>query len=113
MALICTIDDHVGCREGIQVLLEDMGHQTEGFNSAEDFLAADSSFDQIILDISLPGKSGIELLAHLRASGITTPVILYSGLPEKTIRRSYRRFENTVFLSKPFRLNKLLALLSI
>lgn len=88
-------------------MLTELGYNAIPFRSVEEFLASDKSFDQIILDVHMPGKSGLDLLADLRASGDLTPVILYSGsiTPEEAATAS--RITNVSVLEKPFKIAEL------
>jgi len=75
------IDDEQDVREGLQMLLKSIGLTVETFSSANDFL------DQyqlewpgcILVDIRMPGMSGIELQKKLNAMGAPIPVIVISG----------------------------------
>ena len=107
MESICCIDDHDGCRTGIIDVLTELGYNATPFRTVEEFLESGQSFDQIILDVHLPGQSGLELLADLRASGDNTPVIIYSGsiTPEEAATAS--RITNVSVLDKPFKIGEL------
>lgn len=108
MKSICCIDDHAGCRTGIIDMLTELGYQATPFCSVEDFQASGRSFDQIILDVKLPGQSGLDLLAELRASGVLTPVILYSGSVTSREVAIATRLTNVAVLAKPFKLAELI-----
>ena len=112
MKSICCIDDHERCRAGIIELLTELGFDATPFQCAEEFLDANQTFDQIILDVKLPGQSGLELLVSLRDSGDLTPVILYSGsIKELKVARA-NALSNVSILDKPFKVHELLALLN-
>jgi two-component system nitrate/nitrite response regulator NarL len=76
---VLLIDDHALVRKGIEELLQSRGIQVvaavssgeEGVRRARELVA-----DIILLDIKMPGMSGIETLKSLRASGVRTPVVM-------------------------------------
>lgn len=75
-------DDHAIVRKGlIQVLREEFPDAgiTEVANSAEVFLQLHKQiWDVILLDISMPGKNGIEILKQARTNGIKAPILMIS-----------------------------------
>lgn len=75
------IDDERDVRDGLQMLLKSVGHIVETFPSAIDFLEK-YQLDWpgcILVDIRMPGMSGIELQKKLNAMGAPIPVIVISG----------------------------------
>ena len=76
---VLLIDDHALVRKGIEGLLNSRGVQVvASVSSGEEGLvrARELSADIILLDIRMPGMSGIETLKQLRASGIGVPVVM-------------------------------------
>lgn len=78
---VAVIDDDDAVRDSTCTLLEAFGHAIASFASAADFLADSrvADFDCLLLDLPMPGMSGIELLEALKARGIATPVIILTG----------------------------------
>lgn len=74
---IAVVDDDAGVRAATQNLLNSNGFLTRGFSSAEQFLQSrhGCSAACLVLDLRLPGMSGLELQRELRAKGLTIPVI--------------------------------------
>jgi FixJ family two-component response regulator len=74
---IAVVDDDAGVRAATQDLLNANGFQTRGFSSAEQFLQSrhGCSAACLVLDMRLPGMSGLELQRELRAKGLTIPAI--------------------------------------
>jgi len=101
--VIVIIDDDDGVRDSTRVLLEACGYATDGYASANEFLAKTSGAagDCLLLDVQMPGMSGIELLEHLRNHGIQTPVVLMTANIESLGDRAIRAGAVTV-LRKPF-----------
>ena len=81
--LIVIIDDDASVREALQGLLHAVGFTTEAFSSAEAFLQSGRLDDTacLITDIQLRGMSGLQLQAHLSASGARIPIIIITALP--------------------------------
>ncbi len=78
---ILIVDDEPGIRELVGQILQDEGYEVQTAASGEDALEAVGRdvFDLILLDLWLPGIDGIEVLKQLKASGVSTPVIVISG----------------------------------
>jgi CheY-like chemotaxis protein/anti-sigma regulatory factor (Ser/Thr protein kinase) len=66
---ICVVDDNEDAAVSMAALLSLLGHQVEVFNTAEQLLEADrrDAYDVFLLDIGLPGMTGLELARRLRA----------------------------------------------
>ncbi|MFP4042549.1 MAG: response regulator [Bacteroidia bacterium] len=86
MIKILLVDDHVIVRKGIKQLLEettDIQVESEAGTAEEMFKKINNKhFDIVILDISLPGRSGLDALKQLRKSLPELPVLILSMYPE-------------------------------
>jgi twitching motility two-component system response regulator PilH len=109
---ILVVDDYPDAREFIQVLLEGAGFIVCTAASGEEAVAVacDESPDAVLMDLHLPGTSGVEATRRIKSiAGLKdTPVIAY------TAREDYARGWGDLFFdvcSKPCRLGKLLALI--
>jgi len=99
------VDDDNGVRSSIRVLLKSVGIASTALASAQEFLA---SFDPrqpgcLVLDIRMPGMSGLELQQRLNLSGAVIPVIFITGhgdIPMAVEAMQHGAFD---FLQKPFR----------
>jgi CheY-like chemotaxis protein len=78
---LLVIDDDASARTAVRTLLKDDSVVIEEAGSAEEALekTTHTAFDCIVLDLGLPGMSGIEFLEHLARGGHTPPVVVYSG----------------------------------
>ena len=78
---LLVVDDDEGARRAVQTLLQQQNLAIDEAVSAEDALQkmADTVYDCIVLDLGLPGMSGIELLEHLAKDHKLPPVVVYSG----------------------------------
>lgn len=87
MTCVLLVDDHAVVRQGLrQVLAESLPDATFGdaANGEEALrLARTTNWDIVVLDISLPGKSGLEVLKELRAAHPGLPVLVLSMHPEE------------------------------
>jgi DNA-binding NarL/FixJ family response regulator len=87
MIRILVADDHSVVREGIKQILagqEDMVVEDEAANGQEVLgKVAKKEFDLILLDISMPGRSGLEILEELKAVHPRLPVLILSMHPEE------------------------------
>ncbi len=85
MMRVLVADDHSLFRQGLRRLLEDApdlevaGEAGDGFTALE--LARSGNWDLMLLDITLPGIGGLEVLRRLRAEGIDLPVLILSMHP--------------------------------
>jgi two-component system response regulator FixJ len=79
--MIFIVDDDAGVRDSLRLLLECEGFEAQEFASCREFLDADRSGEGncLIVDVHMPGMSGIELLETVRRDGDTLPVIVVSG----------------------------------
>ena len=104
-ALVVVVDDDLSVRESLPELLQQCGFAATAFASADDFLAS-STMDQtscLILDIVMPGMSGIELARELARRGQAIPIVFISGDGDERDRLRLLLQEGAVeCLFKPF-----------
>src|SRR6478672_1228360 len=102
--LVSVVDDDESVRESLPDLLKEMGFDTLTFSSAEDFLA--SAFTErtrcLLLDIAMPGMSGLELQEELVRQRRLIPVVFITANPEEPQRRQIRESGAIDCLIKPF-----------
>src|ERR1051326_6573240 len=79
--VVHVIDDSAALRESFEALLESHGIKAHSYASAEEFWrnAAPLPIDCLIIDIDLPGASGVDLLGHLRRNDVVTPALFITG----------------------------------
>jgi FixJ family two-component response regulator len=108
--LIAIIDDDESVRVAMGGMVESFGYAPVTFESANDFLKSDKLPDAscLILDVQMPGMSGLELHSQLIASGRRIPTIFVTAFPDKRVRDRATRAGGVCFLSKPFGRNDLL-----
>ena len=78
---VAIVDDDAGMRAAAQALLKSNGFRTRGFSSAERFLCSRHGLEAgcLVLDMRLPGASGLELQRELRAMGLAIPAIFVTA----------------------------------
>jgi len=100
------VDDQSALREATENLLKSAGLKAVSFASAEDFLQARAleGAGCLILDVRLPGMSGLELQEHLAADGIHVPVVFITAQEDSDGRMRARALRSgaLAFLRKPF-----------
>ena len=112
-SLVYVIDDDAGVRQSLTSLLQSIGMRVEAFSSAADFLKKGRMVDGIdagclILDVRLPGTSGLDFQAQLAKAGIHLPIIFISGHGDVPITVRAMKAGAVEFLTKPFREQDLL-----
>lgn len=108
--LITVIDDDNSICRMLSRIISSAGLNVEAFNSAEEFLASGRLNDSscLILDVDLPGMSGIDLQRQLNDSGSDVPIIFISG-KQVGSTRDHALSEGAVgFFHKPFSMETLL-----
>jgi FixJ family two-component response regulator len=108
---IVIIDDDVLVRQALGDCVESAGYAVEGFGSAEEFLASAATRTAacLIVDIQLPGISGLELQGKLADKRL--PIVFVSAQGTNANREKAMRQGASGFLSKPFRREDLLKIL--
>ena len=101
---ISVVDDDESMREAIKALIGSMGFSVEDFSSAEDFLNSGRSqaCDCLILDVMMPGLSGLELQQRLMADHQLIPIIFVTAHFSEKERMRAMQAGAVDFLSKPF-----------
>ena len=104
--VIAIVDDQAALREATENLLKSAGLKAVSFASAEDFLQAAplAGAGCLILDVRLPGMSGLELQEHLAADGIRVPVVFITAQEDSDgrMRAQALRSGAPAFMRKPF-----------
>ncbi|MBB03735.1 MAG: DNA-binding response regulator [Planctomyces sp.] len=111
MARILIIEDQLKLQRNLQLLLETEGHEVVAVDSGETGYetAVAETFDAILLDLNLPGRDGLDVLAALRSQGICSPVLIITARDsiEERVAGLDRGADD--YLIKPFAHAELLA----
>src|SRR5579863_7192880 len=111
MGSVLIIDDEAAIRESLETLLEMEGYGVESADSGELGLAriGEQSFDLVLLDLALPDRNGMELLAEIHAQDPQLSIIMITayGTVENAVKAMQVGAAN--FIQKPWDNEKLLA----
>jgi two-component system response regulator FixJ len=104
-ATVYVVDDDDGMRRALSLLLTTVGYKTAAFASPKDFL---EKFQRdaagcLVLDIRMPGMSGLELQQHLNRMGSMLPVIFITGHGDVPMAVQAMKEGAFEFVQKPFR----------
>ena len=104
-AMIFVVDDDVSMREALQRLLRSVGLQVTTFASAREFLQHRGAEVPgcLVLDVRLPGLSGLDLQHELAAAQIDLPIIFMTGYGDIPMTVRAMKAGAVEFLTKPFR----------
>ena len=109
------VDDDAGVRQALSSLLRSVGLRVETFGSAHEFLASPrtDSPSCLVLDVSLPDGSGLDVPGELNNLDVPLPIIFITG--HGTIPMSVRAMKSGAleFLTKPFRDDDLLGAIDV
>ena len=104
--LIAVVDDEAALREAIRSLLRSAGFNAQCFASAVEFLRGDSVKRAacLILDVHLPGMSGLELQQLMVAQGSRIPIVFITGQDDAngSLQAQALQAGAVAFLRKPF-----------
>lgn len=108
--IVMIVDDDEPLRVALASILKSAGFNVGKFASAEDFLrsAERQRTSCLILDLRLPGMSGIELQRQLREMGHVVPIVFITAHGDATIRELVMKAGAVGFLTKPVRRDALL-----
>ena len=100
---VAIVDDDEAVREDLSNVLPVLDLSCLTFDRAAAFMAeyAPGSFDCLITDVSMPGRSGLELLQHLRSLGSSMPVIIVTADTNPTTRSRAMKGGAHAYLTKP------------
>ena len=102
--LVSVVDDDESVRESLPDLLKEFGFAARAFSSGQAFLSSDSVDETrcLILDIAMPGMSGLDLQQELKRRGQVIPIIFITGQKDEDIRKRASQQGAVKFLYKPF-----------
>lgn len=107
---VLVVDDDASMREVLQSLLESVGLRVETFKTAQDFLDRRplEGLACLVLDVRLPGLSGLDLQKELTRSGSPIPIVFITGHGDVAMSVQAMKAGAVEFLTKPFRDQQLL-----
>ena len=102
--LLSVVDDDEMLRESLPDLLREFGFAARAFSSGQEFLSSDYVDETrcLVLDVAMPGMSGLDLQKELKRRGQAIPIIFISGQKDEETRKQAFRQGAVKFLYKPF-----------
>ena len=102
--VVVVVDDDESVRESLPDLLREFGFTVLTFSSADEFLASDALERArcLVLDIVMPGMSGLDLQKELKSRGSKLPIIFITARKDEAIRKRVLDQGAVDVLLKPF-----------
>ncbi len=103
--VVYVVDDDEGIRASLESLIRSVGLNVQTFASAQDFLGAKkmAAPSCLVLDVRLPGLSGLDLQSELAKAEIHTPIVFITGHGDIPMSVRAIKAGAVEFLTKPFR----------
>jgi len=103
--MVFVIDDDAAVRESIQGLLKSVGLRSDAFGTTQEFLSSQRAEGPscLVLDVRLPGVSGLDFQRQLADAGVGIPVIFITGHGDIPMTVRAMKSGAIEFLTKPFR----------
>jgi FixJ family two-component response regulator len=103
-AVVFVVDDDPSMRRSLESLLRSVGNDVRLFSSAQDFMQAErpDAPSCLVLDVRLPGMSGLTFQQELAKAGIALPVIFITGYGDVPMTVRAMKAGAAEFLTKPF-----------
>ena len=109
-AVVFVVDDDSSIRDAVRSLLKSVGLRSESFGSTEEFMAAvrPDAPSCLVLDVRLPGMSGMDFQAELNKRGVRIPIIFITAHGDIPMTSRAMKAGAIEFLPKPFQKKELL-----
>jgi FixJ family two-component response regulator len=103
-AVVLVVDDDPSMRRSLETLLRSVGHDVRLFSSAQEFMQAarPDAPGCLVLDVRLPGMSGLTFQQELAKAGVGLPVIFVTGYGDVPMTVRAMKAGAAEFLTKPF-----------
>ena len=104
-ATVFVVDDDEAVRKGLRLLLKSVSINTKTFASAQEFLDAYDPSEPgcMVLDVRMPGMSGLDLQTHLKEEGIEIPIVIITGHGDVPMAVRAVKMGAVDLIEKPFR----------
>mgnify|MGYP001826511776 CR=1 FL=1 len=114
MATISIVDDDPSVRKALSRLVDSCGYHAEAYESADAFLEADvlDETECLVLDVHLPGMSGLALQEELVRIGAACPIVFITAFDEERPRSKAMAAGAIEFLHKPLEIDRLIGAIS-
>jgi FixJ family two-component response regulator len=110
-SMVFVVDDDASIRGAVKSLLKSVGLRSEGFGSTEEFVGAarPEGPSCLVLDVRLPGMSGLDFQADLEKRGVRIPIIFITAHGDIPMTSRAMKAGAVEFLPKPFQKQELLS----
>jgi FixJ family two-component response regulator len=100
---VAIVDDEEGIRKALGRLLRAAGLEAHGYANGQEFLtaAAERRPDCVVLDLHMPGMSGLQVLRKLKATGLLLPIVVITAHDEAETREQCLSTGARAYLRKP------------
>jgi FixJ family two-component response regulator len=101
--LVAVVDDDTSVRESARRLIRSFGYRADAFASGQEFLDAVAALPVccILLDVRMPGMSGLDVQQHLADRGLRIPIVFLTGRASDEEERRAQSAGAIAFLRKP------------
>lgn len=108
-SMVFVVDDDASIRDAVRSLLKSVGLRSESFGSTEDFVKAarPDMPSCLVLDVRLPGMSGLDFQADLEKRGVKIPIIFVTAHGDIPMTSRAMKAGAVEFLPKPFQKKEL------
>jgi FixJ family two-component response regulator len=115
MPCVAIVDDEEGIRKALRRLLRASGLDAEAYATGEEFLSAAGQKrpDCLVLDLHMPGMSGLQVLRRLKATAEGLPVVMITADDEPETRKQCMNAGADAYLRKPLQDGLLLTAISL
>jgi FixJ family two-component response regulator len=114
-SIVYVVDDDASSRQSLEFLIRASGYTVRAFSSSKDFLA--SARPEIpaclVLDVRMPGLTGLELQGELAKRGVRLPIIFITGHGDIPMSVQAMKAGAMEFLTKPFREDNMLRAITL
>ena len=102
-SIVHVVDDDEAVRDSMRALLESYGIEVRAYASAREFLVESPAHATgcVLLDLHMPGMTGLELLETMQAQGMRVPVIAITGRSDSVLKERAARAGAVTLLDKP------------
>ncbi len=102
--LVAVVDDDASFRAALEDLLAFAGFDVRTYGTGEALLDSGEidCFDGFLLDVQMPGMSGLELIAQMRGAGVEAPVLFVTSRTDERVRREASASKAAAVFGKPF-----------
>jgi FixJ family two-component response regulator len=104
-SVVFVVDDDISVRESLSIVLQSVGVEVQAFASAQEFLQRHRPHipSCLVLDVRLPGMSGLDFQAELAKANVQIPIIFITGHGDVPMTVRAMKAGAIEFLTKPFR----------